>query len=268
MGLTKIQAVFDTTRSEGRPAFMPYWPLGYPDQQTSLRVIEAIIRAGADMVEVGIPFSDPLADGPVIQQACQIALEQGISVRKCMELVKALRQKGITAPLIAMGYLNPLMAFGEEAYVNSWQAAGADGFIIPDLPPEESANLQIYCAANDMALVQFASPNSTAKRLSLATAYATGFVYVVSVSGVTGARDHLAGGLNDYVDRVKTYTNGKPVAVGFGISRSEHVREIGKYADGVIVGAALIRAVGTSPDPAQAAYDFVQSMVAPLKGQD
>ena len=265
MGLKDIQIAFEQARSESRPAFMPYWPLGYPDQETSLRVIEALVAAGVDMIEVGVPFSDPLADGPVIQRASQIALEHGISVQGCIDLVRSLRDKGIKTPMLAMGYLNPLLAYGDERYVSAWQAAGADGLIIPDLPPEESADIRAYCAKKDIALVQFTSPTSPAKRLALGASYATGFVYVVSVTGVTGVRDNLAAGLRDYVERVKAQANGKPVAVGFGISKPEHVREIGQYADGVIIGAALIRAAGDAPDPAQAAYDFARSMMAPVR---
>jgi tryptophan synthase alpha chain len=260
MGLTEIANVFARCKAEGRPALMPYWPLGYPDSDTSLRVIEAIVRAGADMLELGVPFSDPLADGPVIQHASQVALEHGASVRKCIELASQLRVRGIQAPMLAMGYLNPLMAFGEGEYVHAWHAAGADGFIVPDLPPEESTTLAATCAANDLALIQFTAPTSTPRRVELATTCATGFVYVVAVTGITGARDQFSAGLREYVERVKTHAHGKPVVVGFGISKPEHVHEIGQYADGVIVASALIRAAGEAADPAQAAFDFVQHL--------
>ncbi|MCS7059704.1 MAG: tryptophan synthase subunit alpha [Anaerolineae bacterium] len=260
MGLSAIQAAFARARAENRPALMPFWTLGYPDGETSLRVIEAIARAGADMIELGVPFSDPLADGPVIQHASQTALEHGITVRQCIELARALRRRGVSIPLFAMGYLNPLLAFGEEAYVEAWREAGADGFIVPDLPPEESDTLGRACAARDLALVQFTAPTSTEARIALAAARATGFIYVVSVTGVTGARDRLAAGLREYVERVKANAQGKPVVVGFGVSKPEHVREIGQFADGVISASALIRAAGEAPDPAQAAYEFVKAL--------
>jgi tryptophan synthase alpha chain len=260
MGLEIIKSAFARAKAENRPALMPYWPLGYPDAETSLRVIEAIARAGADMVEVGVPFSDPLADGPVIQRASQVALAHGISVSHCIELVATLRQRGVTIPFLAMGYLNPLLAFGERPYVEAWQRAGADGFIVPDLPPEESDDLVTLCANNDMALVQFAAPTSTEARVDIATAHASGFVYVVAVTGVTGARENLAAGLREYVERVKAKARGIPVAVGFGISKADHVREVGRFADGVLVGAALVRAAGEAPDPAQAAFEFVQGL--------
>src|SRR5450759_2847872 len=174
MGLTEIANVFARCKAEGRPALMPYWPLGYPDSDTSLRVIEAIVRAGADMLELGVPFSDPLADGPVIQHASQVALEHGASVRKCIELASQLRARGIQVPMLAMGYLNPLIAFGEGKYVQAWHAAGADGFIVPDLPPEESTTLAATCATYRLALIQFTAPTSTQRRVELATTCATG----------------------------------------------------------------------------------------------
>jgi tryptophan synthase alpha chain len=258
MGLTEIQKVFVCCKAENRPALMPYWPLGYPDADTSLKVIESIVRAGADMLEIGVPFSDPLADGPIIQHASQVALEHGITVQRCIDLAGAVRQRGITIPLLAMGYLNPLLAYGPRRYVEAWRQAGADGFIIPDLPPEESAELAALCAENQMALVSFTAPTSTEKRIELAAAHASGFIYVVAVTGVTGARDQLAGGLREYVERVRAKSMDKPIVVGFGISKPEHVREVGQYANGVIVASALIRAAGDRPDPARAAYEFVR----------
>ncbi|BCX05863.1 MAG: tryptophan synthase alpha chain [Candidatus Roseilinea sp.] len=259
-GLSAIAAAFARAKAEGRPALMPYWSLGYPDVETSLRVIEAIAHAGADLIELGVPFSDPLADGPVIQRANQIALERGITVSQGMQIAARARAAGVPIPFLAMGYLNPVIAYGEARYVADWQRAGADGLIVPDLPPEECDTLKRECDAREMALVQFTAPTSTDARIGLATKYASGFIYIVSVAGVTGARDRLAEGLRDYVERVKARANGVPVAVGFGISKPEHVREVGQFADGVIVGAALIRAAGDAPDPARAAYEFVSGL--------
>jgi tryptophan synthase alpha chain len=260
MGLAEIARAFARARAEGRPALMPYWSLGYPDVETSLRVIQAIARAGADLIELGVPFSDPLADGPVIQRANQVALEGGITVSRCIALAAQARASGVAQPLLAMGYLNPVIAYGEARYVADWQCAGADGLIVPDLPPEEDASLKQACDAHQMALVQFTAPTSTTERIRLAVGHATGFIYIVSVAGVTGARDRLPEGLRDYVLRVKAQAGDKPVVVGFGISKPEHVREVGQYADGVIVASALIRAAGAASDPAQAAYDFVRRL--------
>ena len=260
MGLEKIATAFAQSRAQGRPALMPYWPLGYPTAGASVRVIEAIVRAGADMIELGVPFSDPLADGVVIQKATQIALAHGITVAGCIDLAAQLRARGVAIPLFAMGYMNPLMACGEARYVDAWHAAGVDGLIVPDLPPEDSGELGALCAARGMALVQFAAPTSTEARLSLSTAHASGFVYVVQVAGVTGARAALATGLREYVERVKLHARTKPVVVGFGISTAAHVREIGTYADGAIVASALIRHAGEAADPAQAAFEFVREL--------
>jgi tryptophan synthase alpha chain len=261
MSLSNIAAAFQKARAEKRPALMPYWSLGYPDAETSLRVIEAIVQAGADMIELGVPFSDPLADGPVIQQANQIALERGITVRKCLELTARLRKNGVTIPMFAMGYLNPILAFGETKYVEAWREAGVNGVIVPDCPPEECATIKQAVEANDMALVQFVAPTSTDARIQLATQNASGFIYVVSVKGTTGARANLDSGLRGYVERVKARSNGKPVVVGFGISTREHVREVGGFADGAIVASALIRAVSESSDPAKAAFEFVRGLI-------
>ena len=262
MGLTEITGAFARARSEGRPALMPYWPLGFPDMERSLEVVEAIARAGADMIELGVPFSDPLADGVVIQRATQIALRNGATVAGCVSLARRARAAGVTAPFFAMGYLNPLIAYGEEAYARDWRAAGADGLIVPDLPPEEAGERSAACAASVLALAQFVAPTATGARAELAARRATGFIYVVQVTGITGARTALAAGLREYVERVKSRAAGTPVVVGFGISTAAHVREVGQYADGVIVASALIRAAGEAPDPAAAAYDFVRGLMA------
>ncbi|MFN3706604.1 MAG: tryptophan synthase subunit alpha [Thermoflexales bacterium] len=260
MGAQAIADAFARARAEGRPALMPYWSLGYPDAETSLRVIEAIAAAEPDLLELGVPFSDPLADGPIIQRANQIALARGITVAHCVELAATLRRRQVRQPMLAMGYANPLAARGEEEYVRLWHDAQVDGLIVPDLPPEESGDLQRICARYQMALVQFAAPTSTDARIALAARCASGFIYVVSVTGVTGPRQDLAAGLRDYVLRVRRLSGGLPVAVGFGISTAEHVREVGQFADGVIVASALLRAAGEASDPAQAAYDFVRSL--------
>lgn len=260
MGLTEINAAFAKAKAEGRPALMPYWMLGYPDAETSLRVIEAIAQAGADMFELGVPFSDPLADGPINQRANQIALDRGSTVNRCVQLASQARAAGVAVPMFAMGYSNPMLARGEAHYAEDWRRAQVDGLIMPDLPPEECMTLKRECDARDMALVQFVAPTSTDERIGLAAFHATGFIYVVAVTGVTGGRASLATGLREYVERVKAKANGKPVVVGFGISTREQVREVGQFADGVIVASALIRAAGDAPDPAQTAYDFVKNL--------
>ena len=212
------------------------------------------------MIELGVPFSDPLADGPIVQRANQIALTHGITVRKCIDIAKRARGLGHKLPMFAMGYLNPLLSFGETELVQAWRDVGADGLIVPDLPPEASDTLRAACTERDLALIQFVAPTSTDKRISLSVQRATGFIYVVSVAGTTGVRNELPTGLRAYVERVKSFANGKPVVVGFGISTAAHVREVGEYADGVIVASALLRAAGDAADPAAAAYEFVSKL--------
>ena len=260
MGIESIAGAFARAKAEGRPALMPYWPLGFPDTERSLEVVEAIAKAGADMMELGVPFSDPLADGIVIQRATQIALANGATVAGCVAIAGRARAAGITTPFLAMGYLNPLLARGEVAYAADWRAAGADGLIVPDLPPEECETLRGACDANGLALVQFVAPTSTDARMALAARAASGFIYVVQVTGVTGARTELAAGLRGYVARVRAQAGSTPIVVGFGVSTAAHVREIGRFADGVIVASALIRAAGDAADPAAAAYAFVKAL--------
>ena len=259
----EVLAVFKNER----PAFMPYFTLGYPDLETSLNIVEVCATNGADLIELGIPFSDPLADGPTIQHSTQVALQNGTTLANCLEGVTTLRKRGITIPLILMGYYNPILSYGIERFVADAFSAGAHGFIVPDLPPDEAAPLQALCRQNGLALIFLLAPNSPDDRIRLVTDQTTGFVYLVSVTGITGVRQELPTTLNDFVTRVKRYTN-KPIAVGFGISTPEQARTIGKIADGVIVGSALIKAVTDSSDMLQAAEQFIQKMVTALEPKE
>src|SRR6266496_1302013 len=190
---------------KNKPIFMPYFPLGYPDLETSLDIIEALAKNGADLIEVGLSFSDPLADGPVIQKATQVALEQGITVKKSLEAVKDLRQRGVDIPLVLMGYYNPMLAYGLEQFVYNAAEAGVDGFIIPDLPIEESEEFQSAldkvggrdASSRDHPLIQMIAPTTPNERMERIARNAKGFIYLVSVMGVTGARQSLAEGLGE-----------------------------------------------------------------------
>ncbi len=253
-----------TVFQKDRAACMPYFTLGYPDMETSLYIIEACAANGADMIELGIPFSDPLADGPTIQHSTQVALQNGVTVAKCLAGLESLRQRGVTIPLILMGYINPILAYGLEQFVSDAFSVEAHGFIIPDLPPDEAAPLQTLCKQNDMGLNFLLAPNSPEERIKFVTEQTTGFVYLVSVTGITGARQELPKDLQEFTARVRTYTD-KPIAVGFGISTPEQARAVGKIADGVIIGSALIKAVTGAPDYPRAAGQFVHSMVTALE---
>ncbi|MCS7178141.1 MAG: tryptophan synthase subunit alpha [Anaerolineae bacterium] len=241
-GVDRIAGVFATTRGQGRAALMPYLTLGYPSPEMTVPLIRAVIGAGADMLELGIPFSDPLADGPTIQRATHRALQQGMTVARCLEMVAALRQEGVSVPLVLMSYYNPILAYGEAAFCRAAQEVGADGLIVPDLPPEEGAALESGCRSHGLALVYLLAPTSTPKRIRLVAERSAGFIYLVSVTGTTGAREHLPPDLEAFIQRVRAVTE-KPLAVGFGIASREQARAVGALADGVIVGSALIQVV-------------------------
>jgi tryptophan synthase alpha chain len=248
---------------KNKPIFMPYFPLGYPDLDTSIDMIEALARNGADLIEVGLSFSDPLADGPVIQKATQVALEKGITVKKSLAAVAELRKRGVDIPLILMGYYNPMLAYGLEKFVGDAVNAGADGFIIPDLPPEESEEFYVAlsgAAGEDEALplIQMIAPTTPNERMELIARNAKGFIYLVSVTGVTGARTSIAEGLGDLIARVREHTSA-PVCVGFGIGTPEQARQVGALADGVIVGSACVKTIGGSGKPVEAAKEFARS---------
>jgi tryptophan synthase alpha chain len=270
------------TAFKNKPIFMPYFPLGYPDLETSISVIQALAKNGADLIEVGLSFSDPLADGPVIQRATQIALEKGITVRKSLEAVKELRGRGVDIPLILMGYYNPMLAYGLEKFVRDAVDSGADGFIIPDLPMEEAEEFtsalsgatrmgseveaQVYDANRpstalrsaqdgEIPLIPMLAPTSSPERMEMIARNAKGFIYLVSVTGVTGERKSISDGLGDLIDRVREHTSA-PVCVGFGIGTPEQATEVGMMADGVIVGTACVKAIGGSEKPVETARQF------------
>jgi tryptophan synthase alpha chain len=248
--MDRIQAAF-----KNKPIFMPYFPPGYPDLVTSMDVLEALAKNGADLIEVGLSFSDPLADGPIIQKATQIALENGITVKKSLEAVQELRQRGVDIPLVLMGYYNPMVAYGLERFTREALDAGADGFIVPDLPVEESEEFQLALNGAEAPLIQMLAPTTPNERMKTIAGNARGFVYLVSVTGVTGERSSISGELGDLIARVREHTS-VPVCVGFGISTPEQARQVGALADGVIVGSACVKAIGGSAYPVETAKQF------------
>ena len=245
-GLTVLDAMFARASAENRAAFLPYFPIGYPDYDASLAAITAMAEAGVDGFEIGVPFSDPLADGPTIQAATQVALENGITVQKCLDAVASLRAQGIDQPMLLMSYLNPLLAYGPERFVQAAKDAGADGLIVPDLPAEESGLFAAACAEAGLALVFFLAPTSSPERIRLAGENTTGFIYVVSVTGITGERKALPEDLAAFIARVRAETD-RPLVLGFGISTPEHVRQVSTLTDGFIVGSALVKAAQSGP---------------------
>jgi tryptophan synthase alpha chain len=219
-------------------------------------------------LELGIPFSDPLADGPTIQRATQVALKQGVTVHRCLEMVAALRERGISVPFMFMGYYNPILAYGEKAFCRACREVGVDGLIVPDLPPGESTvmpsavegeRLAKGCREHDLAHVYLLAPTSPADRIRVVTERSRGFVYLVSVTGVTGARERLPTDLTAFVQRVRAATD-KPLAVGFGISSPQQAAQVAALADGVIVGSAVVQQ-GAAAD----GIDNVRTFVAALR---
>jgi tryptophan synthase alpha chain len=258
--LARISNLF----SAGHAALMPYFPLGFPDAQTSLDVIVALSEAGVSAFEIGLSFSDPLADGPVIQHATQVALEQGITVKRSLEMIAELRSRGVTQPFLVMGYTNPILAYGLERFVDEAAVAGADGFIVPDLPPEEADDLDRLCRARGLGLIYFLAPTSTDDRVKLVAEKAQGFIYLVSIAGVTGARAQVASGLSDFVGRIRRTTS-TPIAIGFGVSTPEQAGEVSRIADGVIVGSAVVQIVDRAEDKPQAAAQFIRALKSQMR---
>ena len=259
--MTRIDAAF----APGRPAFMPYFPLGFPTPEASVDVLEALARGGADLIEVGLPFSDPLADGPVIQQATQIALKNGMTVARALAAVAALRARGVAIPLVLMGYYNPLLSYGLPRLAADAASAGADGFIVPDLPPEEAGEMLETLRATSLRMIHMIAPTTPPDRARRITQNAQGFLYLVSLTGVTGARSELPPGLQDFIATMRGLTS-LPLCVGFGIATPAHALAVGRLADGVIVGSACVRAIGEAADPVAEAERFARAFRQALDG--
>jgi tryptophan synthase alpha chain len=247
----RIEETFARLKEEGRPGFVAFLTVGYPDVDSTLKLVPALVEGGADLIELGIPFSDPLADGPTIQKASFHALKQGVTIDTCLEVVRKLRANGLEAPLVPMGYYNPIMAYGMERFTLAAAEAGIDGLIVVDLPPEESDEFLEACKAADLRLIYLIAPTSTEERIQEVAKRASGFVYCVSVTGVTSARDKLAPNLAEFVGRVRNTTN-LPIAVGFGISQPEHFEAVGRIADAAVIGSAIVDEIANS-DPSNLA---------------
>jgi len=255
-----IEQAFAKAAAEGRLSVITYLTVGYPSPAATEQLALAAIEGGADIVELGIPFSDPLADGATVQRASQVALAQGVNLETCLRTAAAIRGSSAT-PLILMGYFNPIYRFGIDSFAGACASEGINGLIVPDLPPEEAAELRQAARQHGLDLVFLVAPNSTDERLARIAAQASGFVYCVALAGTTGARESLAGGLRSYLSRVRRYTR-LPLAVGFGISRPQHVAELASFADGAIVGSALIDLIDHLPPLEQAAQvrEFVTGL--------
>jgi len=268
-GLERIQSVFAQAKAAGRAVFMPYHAMGYPDRARTLEVIKVLSANGAGLFEIGIPHSDPLADGPTVQTATYTALTQGTTVRDCLAMCRELRAAGVDQPFCAMTYYNPLFAYGIQRFVDDAVASGIDGLIVPDLPPEESEELESACRKAGLATIYLLAPTSTDERIRFVASHCTGFIYMVSVIGITGARTELPPDLAEFVARVRRHTK-LPLAVGFGIGTGAQAAAVAGIADGVIVGSALVKAAAGEQGVAQVqalAAELAAGTAAPLKVQ-
>ena len=254
--MSRIAATFSRLDAEQRLALIAYLTVGYPRLDVTPSLVEAAAQSGADAIELGIPFSDPLADGRTIQAASQQALKGGVTVARALEAATAARKK-TEVPLLFMTYLNPILAFGLDRFCHAAAEAGIDGLIVPDLPPAESAELRRAADACQLDLVFFVAPTSSEAGIAAACRAATGFIYCIAVTGVTGARAELDPALLPLIAIVRRHTS-LPIVVGFGISRAEHLRALTGEADGVIVASALLDAIARAPeDPAAQVRRFL-----------
>ncbi len=244
-GAARIRAAFDAAAADGRAALVAYLMAGHPDDAASFEAAEAALEAGADLLEIGVPFSDPVADGPVIAAAGHATVAAGGGFESAVRLVRGLRDAGHAQPMMCMGYLNPLVARGVRASLAELADAGADGLIVPDLPADEDRQLERLIADAGLGVTFLVTPNTSASRLEAAIRASTAFLYVVPLFGVTGARESVAETTGPLLDRIRAIVAGRiPFGVGFGVSRPEQVRELAPHADGVIVGSAIVAAMG------------------------
>ena len=239
--MNAIDQKFRQLQNAGKTALIPYLTIGDPDIDTSLDIIAALEAAGADMIELGVPYSDPLADGPVIQRAAERALRNRLTIVDCIKVAKKAREAGSRLPFILFSYYNPILQLGLEKFFALLQENGISGVIIPDLPVEENEPVKVLAEMSDICLIPLVAPTS-ADRIAKIVAQASGFVYCVSSLGVTGERSSFYSGLDDFIRTVKNAT-ALPVAIGFGISRREHVEHFSALCDGVIVGSAIVRKI-------------------------
>jgi tryptophan synthase alpha chain len=256
-----IAETFARLKREGRPGLVTYVTAGDPDLSRSAEILKALDRAGADVLEVGVPFSDPLADGPVIQRATERALAAGGSLRASLSLVRSVRP-AISAPIVLFSYANPMMRMGVERFAREASSAGVQGVLALDLPIEEAEDFDRVLAAAGLDTIFLLSPTTTEERIRKAARFGRGFLYGISRLGVTGARDRVADGAEALVRRIRRHTD-LPVALGFGISRPEHVAQVGTYADAAVVGSALVSLIAeasSSPDLVGRVEEYIRSL--------
>jgi len=242
--MSRISKTFEKLRSEGKKALIPFITAGYPDINTTEKFIYELEKSGADLIELGVPFSDPMADGPIIQMASERSLANGTNLKMILELVKKVRMK-TDIPIILMGYYNPFFIYGLKRVSRDAKDAGVDGVLIVDLPPEEAGEMKVQTDSTGLDIIFLLTPTSDDKRINLITKNGTGFIYYVSLTGVTGIRSELDRDIRKQITKIRKKTN-LPVGVGFGISSPVHAKRVAKWADAVVVGSAIIKIVENS----------------------
>ena len=266
----KIAQAFIQAKEKNRGVLIPYFMCGYPSAEQSVKLVLAAAEGGADIIELGMPFSDPLADGATIQHAGHVALQGGMSIAGCIEVARKVSAQ-CTVPLILMGYYNPLLAYGIERFCVEAAASGVCGLIIPDLPPEEATTLQAATRHNGLALIFLVPPTTSDERIAhivqVSAQEPRGFIYCVSLSGVTGSRTELPAHLRSFIARVYGYTKeySLPIAVGFGLSTPRHIAEVTSYADGAVVGSALVNLIDrhNENEQVEAVKNYIRSLRNP-----
>lgn len=264
--MNRITKLFEVKKKEGRKSLVVFLTAGDPDVETTGELILALEEAGADLIEVGIPFSDPIADGPTIQKASQRALGAGATLKKIISMLGRARQR-TQIPLMLFSAYNPLLKYGAANLMEDAKRIGIDGFLVPDLPPDESEEFQSLVNDNDMHFINLIAPTTTPERIEFIASRSSGFIYYISLLGVTGARETLAKDIESRVQQIKSATD-IPVVVGFGVSKPEHVRQIARISDGVVVGSAIVNIIekfGKSPQLIPEVKNFVSSLADGLR---
>lgn len=263
----QLRQTFANAKKEGRRALVTFMTAGYPKVEDTIPILKGFQDGGVDVIELGMPFSDPIADGPTIQVSNTVALQNGVTLKQTLDILRQARSEGVTVPIILMGYYNPILNYNEEQFIRDAAAAGANGFIIVDLPPEEALKVRNYARESGLSLIPLVAPSTTDERLKLLSNIADSFVYVVSRMGTTGAQTSVASDLGELVTRVRKFTKDIPLAVGFGVSTRQHFTDVGSLSDGVVIGSKIITLCSEAPEGKryEAAKNYVEGILAGAK---